>query len=454
MKMNIKDHDLHTEAEEHSISSFTPRKQGATQTPHDFWFQLTSQYDEVSGVAPITKNTTRYHPIIEDFRHTIEHDPHLYMLFHEMFDQVPLEPPYDKDPTGRPQVRDYETLLASLDGVLRYAPSFQSKGIGLEVLISNLFQWPMATPAGVEVFLHHKVNAHIKKILDEWGHFLRSPQSTSVLSTDPVSGWFGQSAMAAIPNFANTFVCNPQLPHHGFLSWDNFFTRCFRPGIRPVASPCDDNIITNACESSPYRLAHSVKVHDRFWVKGQPYSLAHMLASDPFAPQFAGGTVYQAYLSSLSYHRWHSPINGTIRKAYVVPGTYFSELLSEGFDPTGPDRSMAYITQVATRALVFIEADNPAIGVVAFLAVGMNEISSCEITVEEGQRVNKGDQMGMFHLGGSTWCLVLRPEVDVSFHVSFDLKGQSEEGPGTEIVKLNTAIATVGRGTSRIEKLG
>ena len=98
---------------------------------------------------------------------------------------------------------------------------------------------------------------------------------------------------------------------------------------------------------------------------------------------------------------------------------------------------MAYISQVATRALVFIEADDPAIGLVCFLRVGMCEISSCEITVVEGQKFK---ETGMFHFGGSTWCLVLRPEVDVSF----DVTGQSEEGPGTEIMKLNTAIATIG----------
>ena len=43
-------------------------------------------------------------------------------------------------------------------------------------------------------------------------------------------------------------------------------------------------------------------------------------------------------------------------------GTYYSETLSEGFDPSGPNESQGYITEVATRALIFIEADNPKIG--------------------------------------------------------------------------------------------
>ncbi len=30
------------------------------------------------------------------------------------------------------------------------------------------------------------------------------------------------------------------------------------------------------------------------------------------AEHFTGGTVYQAFLSALSYHRWHAPVDGII----------------------------------------------------------------------------------------------------------------------------------------------
>ena len=42
----------------------------------------------------------------------------------------------------------------------------------------------------------------------------------------------------------------------------------------------------------------------------------------------------------------------------------------------------------------------------AVLFVGMAEVSSNEITVYEGQHVKKGDQLGMFHYGGSTHALI------------------------------------------------
>jgi phosphatidylserine decarboxylase len=149
-----------------------------------------------------------------------------------------------------------------------------------------------------------------------------------------------------------------------------------------------------------------------------------MLGHDELASQFVGGTVYQAFLSALSYHRWHAPVSGKVVKAYVVDGAYYSEPLFEGvgnpevsaqeIDMAGQVTSQGYITSIATRALIFIEADEPAIGLMAFIGVGMAEVSTCDITVKEGDRVNKGDEIGMFHFGGSTHCLLFRKGVNVS----------------------------------------
>ena len=214
--------------------------------------------------------------------------------------------------------------------------------------------------------------------------------------------------------------------------------REFRPGVRPVAHPEDDAVVVNACESAPYRIARHVNYLDRFWIKSQPYSLAHMLANDSLAPLFAGGTVYQAYLSPLCYHRWHSPVNGVVTKAFVKDGTYYAEAASHGFDPAGPNDSQAYITELATRAVIFIEADNPDIGLMCVLAVGMAEVSSCQITASEGQRVRKGEQIGMFHFGGSTHCLIFRPGVKLEF----DHHGQ-KPGLCSKSIHVNARIATI-----------
>jgi phosphatidylserine decarboxylase len=205
-----------------------------------------------------------------------------------------------------------------------------------------------------------------------------------------------------------------------------------------VASPGDDNVIANACESAPYKLATNVKWQDQFWIKDQPYSLSHMMDGDALAQQFVGGTIYQAFLSATSYHRWHSPVSGRIVKTRLIDGSYYAQTPAVGFDAAGPNESQGYITQVASRGLVFIQADNPKIGLMAVLFVGMAEVSSNDITVYEGQRVKKGDQLGMFHFGGSTHALILRPQVKLDF----DLRGQTPS-LNTKNIPVRAKIATV-----------
>ena len=337
-------------------------------------------------------------------------------------------------------------MLSLFNELLTRAPEYDgSEFVGFPY--NAILNWPMGTKAGYTVFLNDKVNDQLRKMLTAWTTFLGSPDSCYVLSNDAASGWFGESAMASMPNFYATFQCDPSKPYHGFTSWDNFFTRQLKSGARPIAAPDDDDVVSNACEAAPFRLATNAKKRDGFWLKSQPYSLYDMLAGsedEKLAPQFystpaKGATVYQAYLNARSYHRWHSPVNGKVVGLRMIPGTYYSACRSEGFDPAAPNNSQGYITQVATRALIYIQADSPNIGLMCFMAVGMGECSTCQITVAEGATVRKGDELGMFHYGGSTHCLIFRPGVEIRF----DLK-QTPSVNATDI-PVNALIAIAGK---------
>ena len=413
-----------------SLASAEPQK-AMSSPPAGAWLNADQQalQDFRLRLAQQPQGTSKaLLPVIEEFKVLIESDPELFMSFTQMFDQIPKTAPYLKDPVGNPQIRDYHEMLAVMNQVLTQAPEFnQTDLVGFP--INAIVNWAMGTPAGASAFLNEKVNRQLKKILNQWAVFLRSPDSRLVLNDDPKTGWFGRDARAAMPDFEKDFESNAGLPYHGFASWDDFFTRKFREGRRPVASPDDDRVIANACESAPYRLAKNVQLRDQFWIKDQPYSLSHMMDGDPLVDQFAGGTVYQAFLSALSYHRWHSPVSGRIVKTRLIDGSYYAQTPAVGFDPAGPNESQGYITQVASRALVFIEADNPKIGLMAVMFVGMAEVSSNEFTVYEGQHVKKGEQLGMFHFGGSTHTLIFRPQVDLDF----DLHGQT---PGLDSTNI------------------
>ena len=82
-----------------------------------------------------------------------------------------------------------------------------------------------------------------------------------------------------------------------------------------------------------------------------------------------------------------------------------------------------------------LRAENLDIGLVGLVFVGIAECSSCEVGVKVGQRVEKGEELGMFHFGGSTHCLIFRPETKVTFAI--------DDYPKDSNIPLSAAIATV-----------
>ncbi|KAL0060473.1 hypothetical protein AAF712_012756 [Marasmius tenuissimus] len=201
---------------------------------------------------------------------------------------------------------------------------------------------------------------------------------------------------------------------YGFTSWDHFFVRHLKEDARPIHDLRDlpisvgvpryiDSglVIHHACESTVVRITENVRLH-RFWLKAQPYSLHEMLNHDPLAEEF---------------------VDGTIVKAEVVEGIYYSALPDKGA-PAGSNlkpgvpfgaylRSQPWLTFVATPALIWIRAKDPRIGLLCFIGIGMVEVSTCDIKAAQdlvGKEVKTGQEIGMFHFGGSGHCLVFRSD--------------------------------------------
>ena len=385
-------------------------------------------------IEHVDKNPKDLHPVIEESKKLIEGNTRIYLLVNTMFEEVPSKKPYANDPAGHRQVRDYQHMLELFNYLLTTAPSWSDREYSVGMVgtpFNAILDWPMGTPSGFAFFLNAEVNKMLKKTLNAWAEFLGSSESAHVLGEDS-NGWFSKHGTEDLAltanvgqtdyNFDQLFKCDPSKKYKGYTSWDNFFTRAMHEDKRPVASPDDDNVIANCCESKPFQVARGIKARDKFWAKGQRYSLIDMLSQDPLHEKFVGGTVYQAFLSALSYHRWHSPVSGKIVKSYKVDGTYFSEPLFAGIgdphakgsvDPSGEKTGQGYLTATATRAIIFIEADNKDLGLVCFLGIGMTEVSTCDTTVKEGDHVKKGDQLGMFHYGGSTHCVIFEKGVEL-----------------------------------------
>lgn len=349
-----------------------------------------------------------------EFKQMVMEDPALRLLAEQMIEQGYA---YDsKDPTGKPQIHDLDTLFKLIDIIIDTAPEYMqpgAKGRGLIGFpINAVLDWCMGTQAGYAFFLNEKVNAGLNKILTKWCEFLNSPESARVLNKSK-KGWLCDAAVEELALDEYQIDINDE--HFGFKSWNDFFTRQFKPGMREVAFPDDPYVIVNACESAAYRIADHVEPDTKFWLKEQPYALDYMLDHHEYTSRFVGGTVYQAFLSATHYHCWHAPVDGTIADVKLIPGTYYAEVNEFPYDDAGPNDSQAYITHVAARAIIMIEADNKDIGMVCFMPVGMSEVSSCDVTVKKGDKVKKGDSLGRFLFGGSTHCLIFEPDVIEEF---------------------------------------
>lgn len=364
---------------------------------------------ELMGKIEKREEPVRENPVIGEFRELIAHDPVVRMYLTEMIEQIPPNPFYDDY-----RLQNIEEMLELLNMVLTIAPDYNDTLL-VGTPFSAILIWTMGTPAGFAAYRNEKINAMFKKLLGQWQKFLDSKESRYVLNDSP-NGWMCKKARAQLK--MDNYQYKPDEKYWGFKSWNDFFTRKLAKGVRPISDPNNNKVVVSACDSTVYKISHNVDKYSKFWIKTQPYSLMDMLY-DPkhidgkLVDQFVGGDVYQAFLSPFNYHRWHSPIAGTIKKAFVKEGLYFSQADCEGEDPNDQDASEGYIAQVQTRAIFVIEADDPGMGLVVVMPIGMVEISTCKILdkIQPGYHVDKGEEIGHFAFGGSTHCLIFQKGV-------------------------------------------
>lgn len=372
------------------------------------------RWHDVTRQAIRDKVGEALHPVIQKFQKLIDSDPVVRMYMTQMIQQVP-----EKYSEHHPQ--DIQEYLQQLNAVLTVAPPYIASGHGEESALvgtpfSAILIWTMGTPAGFAAYRNPRINEIFKELLKVWTSFLNSKESRYVLN-DSATGWMCKEAKKQL--HMEDYIYKPGEPYWGFSSWNDFFTREVKEGARPIESKKDTKVVVAPSDSTVYKIGRNVQVQSEFWIKAQPYSLADMLNNE-YVDQFVGGDVWQAFLSPFNYHRWHSPVTGTIKKAYVKEGLYFSQATSEGQDPTDQDHSEGYIAHVQTRAIIFIEADDTAIGLVCVMPIGMVEISSCVIAdkIKPGARIEKGEELGYFQFGGSTHCVIFRPGVIKEFKIT------------------------------------
>lgn len=396
--------------------------------------QAIKNYIEMLMKKIEARGDVKLEPTVQAFQDLIEANPMVYAGANLMISQVPAK--YETDPSGGPRLVDYKQMCRLINEAILSPPPYNDTEL-VAFPINAILDWSMGTPAGWSFYLMESVNKALADILNAWGEYLSSSASLIAFEKPPDGGGWMTSAARAKLRMYRFVKPKPKDLAWGYESWNQWFIRLFKQRERPISDPDDDKAVSCACESTPFSLQTDVQLRSTFWIKNQPYALRFMLNDEDWANYFVGGTVYQAFLSAFNYHRWHAPVNGKVLDHYVLPGSYYAESPAVGFDEGGPNLSQGYITNVAARAVMYIQADDPVIDKMCVVAIGMAEVSTCKVTVEKGQVVKKGDELGYFQFGGSTHCLIFRKGAIKSWST------EAIPGPTAGVKKVNSWLARV-----------
>ena len=154
--------------------------------------------------------------------------------------------------------------------------------------------------------------------------YLMPKQLLTVLAGKFASARLGGLTTSVIRRFVARYkvnmreAANPDIASYG--SFNEFFTRPLREGVRPLADaefvcPVDGAISQFG----------AIERDNIFQAKGHSYTTTALVGGDAeLAAQFADGSFATLYLSPRDYHRIHMPCAGRLRRMIHVPGELFS----------------------------------------------------------------------------------------------------------------------------------
>lgn len=261
------------------------------------------------------------------------------------------------------------------------------------------------------IFLQHVVPQHLLSRCTGWLAHLRHPV------------WLKNRAIGLfVRHFGVDMTEAAEPDYRVYPSFNAFFTRGLREGVRPLAAA---DIVCPA-DGAVSQLG-DIREGLIFQAKGRYYTTEDLLGGDGArAAQFAGGSFATIYLSPRDYHRVHMPIEGRLTATVYIPGRLFS------VNRTTADRVDRLFARNERLVCYF---DTPA-GPMALILVGAMIVAGIE-TVWSGQvapppkrplscdyvelpapvELARGEEMGRFMLGSTVILLfpINRVEWDHSY---------------------------------------
>lgn len=313
-----------------------------------------------------------------------------------------------------PRIKDKEALLHGFNYILTEAPQFVNNdlvGLPFSAFVVGIDP----TLSGTTLFRLPMFNQKMGAILHDWNKFLATPASNVGFRVEGKQ-WLSDAAKKQY-DFPIWKKDSEKLPY--WKSWNSFFTRDFKDPAkaRPIADPESNQTVICPNDGSLFRWDANIAKNDVFWFKDMNYSLEDILSSAVPEQQkiidkhrlvdlFEGGYIFQTYLNPYNFHRWWVPVNGEVLFDPIsIPGCFFNKLVIPDFGGA-TTASLPYLAQVNARGLIVIKTKD--YGHVCCIPLGMSEVSSIEFdpAMKKGAKVKKGQEMGMFNYGGSSFAII------------------------------------------------
>jgi phosphatidylserine decarboxylase len=180
-----------------------------------------------------------------------------------------------------------------------------------------------------------------------------------------------------------------------YNTFEEFFVRKHKSGHRPIYEEDDPSkaVVVADCRLVVYP---SVSETRNLWIKGHNFTIANLIKDDVLARSWHDGAVASFRLSPQDYHRYHSPVRGTVSWYKSISGQYYQ------VDPVCLQSDVDILTENA-RCCICI--DTVEFGKVLYVAIGATNVGTVEIN-EKCQmascQIEKGDEVGLFQFGGSS----------------------------------------------------
>ncbi len=235
-----------------------------------------------------------------------------------------------------------------------------------------------------------------------WGAFLNTTES------------FNQEALDSFIEFSpeyqveNSMIDGKPNSPSGWLTFNQFFARELNPGLRPIANPADNSVVTSPADctfKAMYPIAANSTIPEITIKKTHKFaSIEDLLEGSAYKSAFANGTFAHYFLGPYSYHRFHTPVAGIVRECYPVQGLVYLDVNLSGDQFDAPDSSEGGYEFSQARGIITLDTSGSAfgdIGMIAVIPVGMCQVSSVNMTATVGSELLKGDEFGYFLFGGS-----------------------------------------------------